>query len=44
LTSSLTAKAEIRIDIDADGLPGDDGTAGDEDVAALILVQLTYAF
>ena len=46
LTSSLTAKAEIRIDIDADGLPDDDGdplTTG-EDVAATILVQLTYAF
>jgi hypothetical protein len=45
LTSSLTAKTEIRIDIDKNGLPDEDGdpTTG-EDVAATILVQLTYAF
>ncbi|MCH7867304.1 MAG: outer membrane beta-barrel protein [Myxococcales bacterium] len=44
LTSHLQAKAEIRIDIDADGFKGSDGTPGDEDVSALILAQLVYTF
>lgn len=44
LTSHLQAKAEIRIDIDADGFKSSDGTAGGEDVSALILAQLVYTF
>ncbi|MDP6977103.1 MAG: outer membrane beta-barrel protein [Myxococcota bacterium] len=44
LTDHLTAKAEVRLDFDADdGLPDDKGAAG-EDVAALILAQLIYEF
>jgi len=44
LTDHLTAKAEVRLDFDADdGLPNDKGFPT-EDVAAIILAQLIYEF
>ena len=44
LTDHLTAKTEIRIDIDKNNLPDGKGNATGEDVAATIFVQLAYAF
>jgi len=44
VTDHLTAKTEIRIDIDKNNLPDGKGAATGEDVAATIYVQLAYMF
>lgn len=44
LTEHLTAKAEVRIDIDGDHQLRDSNGARDEDVAAMFVAQLVYTF